>query len=277
MTYKVLDIYKDLARTNCGDCGRGSCFAFASAVYLEGVSPALCPFLAPEQLAAMQQKLDQGREQGEGTRAPSNEQALRSLLAQMHDSDLALLAERSGGELVGDAAAVDGRAIHLDFLDGSYLASSEGVETIRGEEPPVSVKILLLIYLTRASGCPLAGSWVAYRDLPNTVSKSKSCEQAAERIARRFSADRAGLAEASRRVGGEPVEAASADAAFVIRALPYVPVLLLFWDAEEEFPARVSLLLDRDVLDYLDQEAIVFMAEALAARLAGEDLADLVA
>jgi hypothetical protein len=36
-------------------------------------------------------------------------------------------------------------------------------------------------------------------------------------------------------------------------------------------------LLDRVVLDYLDQEAIVFMAEALAARLRGEDLNGIVA
>jgi hypothetical protein len=61
-----------------------------------------------------------------------------------------------------------------------------------------------------------------------------------------------------------------------MRVLPRVPVLVLFWPQEEEFPARVSLLLDSSALDYLDQEALVFVAEALAGRLLGGNLSGLV-
>jgi hypothetical protein len=55
--------------------------------------------------------------------------------------------------------------------------------------------------------------------------------------------------------------------AFEFRALPRVPMMLLVWDADADFEARGSLLLDAGVLDYLDQEALTFVAEALMRSL----------
>ena len=66
-----------------------------------------------------------------------------------------------------------------------------------------------------------------------------------------------------------PVGSASADRAYEFRGLARVPLLLLLWAAQEGFPARASVLVDRGLLDYLDQEASLFVAESLAGRLAG--------
>jgi hypothetical protein len=273
ITYKVLDIYRDLPKTNCGECGKGSCFAFASAVYLEAFPLDECRPLDSILRGAMQDRLDRGRNEGEGRRPVSSEQALRALLSSIETADLTVLAENSLGLFI--ASPEEG--VDLVFLDGSYRVTRTGVTSLRGDVPSVSVKILLLIYLTRASGRPEAGVWISYRDLPNTVSKSKSFEEAVARVAKTFSGDSDRLERTLRSLGGRPADSSSADKTFHIQVLPRVSVLLLFWDEEEEFPARVSLLLDREVLDYLDQEAIVFMAEALAARLLGEDLDDIVA
>ncbi|HSH70707.1 MAG TPA: DUF3786 domain-containing protein [Deferrisomatales bacterium] len=272
MAYKVIDIYRDLPRTNCGDCGRGSCFAFASAVYLEAFPLENCPHLEPDRHRTMEEKLAQGREGGEGRKPASSEQALQALRATVAGADLATQAERCGGTLTAD-----GRGVALRFLDSGYLASRDDVVADTGDEPTIWVKIFLLIYLTRASGRSPAGEWVAYRELPNTVSKSTSFEACAARIAVQFEGDPAGLAKAVASLGGEPHRFGSADGCFRFQVLPRVPLLLLFWDREEEFPARVSLLLDRHVLDYLDQEAIVFLAEAFASRLLGKDLNGVVA
>ena len=272
MAYKVVDIYKDLPRTNCGDCGRGGCFAFASAVYLEAFPLARCPHLTTEQLGEMEGKLASGRAAGEGRKPASSEQALRALCKTMEGVDLAVQAQRSGGVLAADRAAVE-----LRFLDARYRAGRDDVVAEGGAEPTIWVKIFLLIYLTRASGRRPSGEWVAYRELPNTVSKSKSFEACGARIAAQFDGDRAGLEQAARRLDGEPTVFGSAPVCYRFQALPRVPLLLLFWDREEEFPARASLLLDRQVLDYLDQEALVFLAEAFASRLLGEDLSGVAA
>ena len=323
MAYKVLDIYRDLPRTNCGDCGRGSCFTFASAVYLEAFPLESCPHLVLDRRLTMQEKLARGREEGEGRKPASSEQALQALRAAVAEADLPTQAERCGGTL-----SADGAEVALRFLNTGYRVTLDDVVAVAparpglrdtgtscaavaparpglrgtgtscaavaparpglrdtgtscaaetGVEPTIWVKIFLLIYLTRASGRSPAGEWVAYRELPNTVSKSKSFEACAARIAVQFEGDPAGLERAAASLGGEPYRFGSADRCFCFPALPRVPLLLLFRDREEEFPARVSLLLDRQILDYLDQEAIVFLAEAFASRLLGKDLDGVVA
>ncbi|MHB9149561.1 MAG: DUF3786 domain-containing protein [Thermoleophilia bacterium] len=297
----MVDIYKELPRTNCGDCGKGSCFAFATAVYLEAFALEACPHLSDDLRSAMGARLEAGRESGEGRRPSSPEQALRSLLGALRDVDLEAQAAKCGGEY---RPAVTGsspcsasappstpapsespappstpavESVAIDFLDGRYVVTREDVSAEQGEDPSVWVKILLLIYLTRAGGRLPTASWVSYRDLPNSVSKSASFEECSDRIARAFEGDLVGLERAVISLGGRPAETGSADLAYVLPVLPRVPVLLLFWDREEEFDARAGFLLDGSVLDYLDLEALLFVGEALAGRLLGEGLGDLVA
>lgn len=274
--YKVIDIYKDLPRTNCGDCGKGSCFAFATAVYLEAFPLDACPHLADSLRIGMQAKLEAGRAEGVGRRPASSEQALRSLLGTLGDADLGARAADSGATHLTEVGVDEGEAVRVRFLDADYLVTRTDVTALGGADAPtVWVKILLLIYLTRAGGRAMEGRWIGYRDLPNTVSKARSFEASAERIASEFAGRGAELEAAVASVGGRPADPGPADRAYRIEVLPRVPILLLFWDREKEFPARASLLLDRSALDYLDQEALVFTAEALAGRLFGEDLSSL--
>ncbi|MHB0979932.1 MAG: (Fe-S)-binding protein [Thermoleophilia bacterium] len=84
MAYKVVDIYRDLPRTNCGDCGKGSCFAFVTGVYLEAFSLERCPHLGAPLRIEMQARLGVSRGEGAGRRPSSSEQALRGLLAGVY-------------------------------------------------------------------------------------------------------------------------------------------------------------------------------------------------
>ena len=271
MPYKVIDIYKDLPRTNCGRCGKGSCFAFATAAYTEGRPLTDCAPLDPDTRTQMQARLDAQRSTGAEQRGPSAEQALRSLLEVMRSTDLETQAALAGGTYVTQPQ----EGVRLPFLDAEYLATRRDLLALRGEPATTQVKILLFIYLTRANGDPVSGVWVSYRDLPNTVSKSKSYDACVERLAAGLAADSNRIDEVTAALGGTRVPTESADVAYLLPALPRIPLLLLFWRPDEEFGARASLLVDRGVLGYLDQEATLFLAEAVTARLLGEDLADL--
>ncbi len=272
MAYKVLDLYKDLPLTNCGDCGKGGCFAFASAVYLEGASLELCPHLEDGRRSAMEAKLEAGRARGEGRRPESSEQAFEFLKGRLAHADFSVLARTSGAE----HEAGPPEALLLDFLGARHRVTRGDVEALQGEEPTVWVKIFLGIYVTRASGAPPTGEWAAYRELPNTVSKARSFEACGERVAEGFRGRAGALDAACRGLGGVPVSFGSADRAYVLPALPRVGLLLLYWEAQEEFGARASFLVDRGVLAYLDQEALVFLAEAAVQRLLGRGLAEVI-
>ncbi len=272
MAYKVLEIYKDLPQTNCGDCGRSGCFAFASAIYLEGADPGECPHLSEAECRIMGKKLEKGRERGDGLKPEKSEQALEHLRGKMAEVDLATQAARCAAKYLPGPP----EAMEFAFLGRSHRVTRTDVTAMEGPPPTVWVKIFLFIYVTRASGEPLAERWAAFRELPNTVSKARSFEACGARIAASFEGRPEELGEAARVLGGEEVEYGSADRAFLFPALPRVPLLLLFWDRQEEFEARTSILVDGGVLAYLDQEALVFLAEAFMSRLQGKGLEEVI-
>ena len=268
MAYKVLDLFKDLPRTpGCTDCGRPGCFPFATAVCMDGYALSECVHLDAAAREVIQSKLDADRAaDAAGPDGPAIEQALVFLTEQFADADLQAMAERAGARY--DAGPPE--AIEVDLLSRAHLVARRDVTAVEGLAPSMWEKVFLRIYLTRATGDAPAGRWVALRELPNTASKVGEFERQAAKIANAF-ADRPGaLAEVAARHGGSVVESDSADRAVAFRALPRVELLLLFWEGDEDFPARASILLDGAVLDYLDQEAIVFLAESLADRLTNE-------
>ncbi len=266
MAYKVIDIYKDLPkRTGCSECGKPGCFAFATAVHLEGVSLAACTELTPEQLVEMEAKAESARAAGEGPREVPEAQAARLLQDELARADLAELALRASVEHV-ETSQED--ALMVRFLGREYLLRRNDVEAVDGGPLDVWIKVMLLMYVTRATGADPTGDWVAFRDLPNTLSKAKSFEKWVNRIAGAYSGELERIVDTAAPLDGQAVEDASADFAVRFRVLPRVSALLSLWDADEDFPARSSLLLDRGVLDYLDQEALTFLAEALTRALA---------
>lgn len=63
------------------------------------------------------------------------------------------------------------------------------------------------------------------------------------------------------------------DVAYEVDAFPDFPVAVRFWDGDEEFPAQVNLLFDRNATDLIHVESVVTIASQLQAhleRLAGE-------
>ncbi len=271
MPYKVLDIYADLPKTNCGECRKKACYPFAVGVFLEGLKLSECPHLDDEKRQEMQKRLNEEKGIGGSGKAAASEKALEFLLEKLKTSDFKLLARRCGGEWIDEPS----EAIRLPFLGRNYRIEREDVRAEEGEQPSVFIKILLMIYATRSSDAEVLDKWTAFRELPNSTSKAKSFEDNAGRIAGLFGEDLDGLDEAVLRWGGLPASESSADRAYRFQALPKVELLLLFWKGDEDFEARTSILLNANVLDFLDQEAITFLSEALVNALMGEDINDI--
>ncbi len=269
MAYKVLNILGDLPKTNCRECGKSGCFAFATSVYLEGQDPSGCPHLSEADCSRMRALVAEDRKQGGGKKDPLHEQAIVNLRKKVAGEDLCALAARAGGRCENGEAVVR-------FLDTEYSIGKTEVRALSGPAPSVWVKIFLYIYLTRAAETRPSGEWVAFRELPNTTSKAKSFEACADKIADHFSMRAQKLDEAAKNLGAQATAFGSADFAWRIDALPKVALILLYWEGTEEFGARAAMLVDKKILDYLDQEASVFLAEALSNRLCGEGINEVI-
>jgi hypothetical protein len=256
--------------SNCGDCGWPTCLAFAAAVTKAGVRADRCPHLKseglpPELLRGANAEKD-ALEHGEEERNTALATHLRSKMQGLDFSDLA---PRLG---------VNWYAEEPDFLSFSFLnrpvrLGEAGVFVDEGQ--PADPRDQILLYNYVAIGC--AGqarkpnnTWLGMESLPNSISKIRTlatyCE---ERLAERFSTRLPQFATCCTQIGGQPATKQSADAAFKVSVLPCVPLLILFWEAEPDdgFAAKVKVLFDQHVLDFLDLESLVFAAERTADRL----------
>ena len=60
------------------------------------------------------------------------------------------------------------------------------------------------------------------------------------------------------------------DVAFELKLFPFLPIIIRFWEADDEFPASLQILADRNTLDYMHYETLMFALTHLFDRLKEE-------
>ena len=126
-------------------------------------------------------------------------------------------------------------------------------------------------YVHFGGGEKPAQKWIGMESLLNSISKVRTlrvyCE---ERIASHFTEKADLLKQCAPELGAVFQEnpEQSCTAAFFVPVLPRLPLFVIFWDEEKEdgFPAKVKVLFDHKVMDFLDIESLVFVCERMAER-----------
>ncbi len=80
------------------------------------------------------------------------------------------------------------------------------------------------------------------------------------------------LARACEALGGHPETELKvrADLAYRIPLFDFLPVILEFWESDDEFPPSLTLLFDRNLLDFIKYETSWFAMGFLLERLLQE-------
>lgn len=76
------------------------------------------------------------------------------------------------------------------------------------------------------------------------------------------------LSRACEALGGKELE--KGDAAYELDLFPFLPLILRFWDADEDFPASLQILVDKNILDYMHYETLMFALSHVLERLRDE-------
>lgn len=176
-----------------------------------------------------------------------------------------------GWEELSSRASAPVKAVFLGqeyFLDPS---SRECVSSSGGREKPY-LSILLLHYAAAAlKGIPrLEGKWISFRELPaGEFYYPAFRKRALEPLLAKYGKDpREAIAGLCRRLSGIAGELAEGDACVVIEVFPGVPVKIVFWLADAEFPAEATMLFDNTAGSIFCTEDIAVLGGALAANLA---------
>lgn len=110
-----------------------------------------------------------------------------------------------------------------------------------------------LLYYVKEQACT-AGIWIPNTNLDTRAGNNNQREDLLfTSFARQFSGKTEELSLACQAFGGTPLET-KADVAYQFSAFPQVSLQLLFWDADEDFPAQVQVLVDKYITNYVHLE-----------------------
>lgn len=256
-----LEVVARTPKNNCRECGYPSCLAFGAAVATIGLDPRRCPYINLEglEIQAAGIALEDAARQRDLA-------LVEHLKGKIADADFATLAPRLG-------AAWERAAEIMTFAYlGQEVNLSKSIILIDGREPEdPRDQILLYNYVHSGGGMPPSGQWLGLESLPNSLSKVRTLATYCEAPLARLFSGRAPeqLISGAAAAGGTLIANPAASLTFIFPVLPRLPQQVIFWaeEPEEGFAARVKILFDQRVLDYLDIESLVFSGERLAERL----------
>ena len=170
---------------------------------------------------------------------------------------------RSGFELDADG-------IRVPFLNRTYRIAIPGFTfSDTASEPkdvPIQEQVLILHYL-RAGGLQFpTGNWIAYREIQGaSFYFSAFVKRAIDPLKNTFGTNIQGLVKTAERLGGQAISAG--DAGFEFRLLPRIPIQLILWEGDAEFPPEANILFDETIGDILSPEDVAWLAGMLVYRL----------
>lgn len=259
------EIVRRTPKNNCGQCGYPTCLAFSAAVAKSGEAFDKCPYLDTSGLNNVVQEKGGGLEELSGQRDFALIEHLKSKIFTL---DFTHIAAPLGATLCGK----DSQTLSFPFLAQEVLLNKQGILLDgRAPEDPRD-QILIYNYIHSQGGAVPALDWIGLETLPNSISKVRTLATYCEnRLAKLFAIQPAeAIMAACHRLGGIAHPTPSATLGCIIPVLPRIPQYLVYWEAEAEdgFAAKVKILFDRQVMNFLDLESLIFSAERLADRLA---------
>ncbi len=196
-------------------------------------------------------------------KSPIFEKTYKNYLSQIARLDLETLEDKLGIQVS------EGKAI-IPFFGKPYTVYGEGIYGPGGKKPHLSASVILCKYLLMCPQYePKENDWVTYKDFKDAAPLIHAFSTTVTRpISEMFSGRLAELERAAQKIGGyTPSESFAYDVSIKFDVLPKVPLLLLFNDKDEEFPAQCSVLFERRTEKYLDMECVAMVGMLLYENL----------
>ncbi len=161
-----------------------------------------------------------------------------------------------------DLALNDTGEAEIPFLGVIYLISNEGLRRSDGKGFNEAIGSVIIHYILKGSCCRPAAKFVTFADLAEPLFKQGSYSSSAlERpIIKRFQGRVPELLEMAASYGGRKGgEAGLGSVSLLFDLLPHILLQLIFYDRDDEFPARATLLFDLNSTQFIDFEVLAVL------------------
>ncbi len=184
--------------------------------------------------------------------------------------------EELSKESINDLAASSGfeataeNALEATFLNRYYQISLPDFTFKDMADPkkevPIQEQVLILHYLQGNKNVHPSEDWVAYREIPGAgFYFSAFVKRAIDPLKNVFGQNLDGLSRAAELLYAEPID--FGDIGLEFKPFPRVPVRMILYAGDDEFPAEANILFDSSAGDILSPEDLAWLAGMIVYRL----------
>lgn len=128
------------------------------------------------------------------------------------------------------------------------------------------LQALLLYHLITSDGSPETGKWISFADLPGGRFYNAAFQgYTGSVIASSFGQDDIALSDACLKIGGEQI--GFADRSYRFAPLPRVPLLVAWWQGDEDFPDSAQILFDSSASHHLPVDVCAVLGSMLVKKI----------
>ncbi|MCF6248899.1 MAG: DUF3786 domain-containing protein [Desulfobacula sp.] len=158
----------------------------------------------------------------------------------------------------------------IDIWDHTYVIDIKHCD-IRPEAAGGSIYhdylyLFVLHYLMKVQNLAPSGTWVSEKDIVGGAAFFRGPHLLpVQLIVDTFNDDLSAFKNACNKLNGKSIE--FADAAFWFQITPKIPVAVLYWQGDEDFPSEAKLLFDKSIEQHLPLDIIYALAVEVCHRL----------
>ncbi|MCP3901559.1 MAG: DUF3786 domain-containing protein [Desulfobacteraceae bacterium] len=152
--------------------------------------------------------------------------------------------------------------------DYNIYPSEFKIECVQsGNSDPNELFFLFIIYyLLNYKDIQITKEWISEKDIPGGVTFFRGPHEIPTNlISKKYINNIKAFRKKCIELGG--IELDMADAAYKFDIVPQIPVAVLYWEGDDDFPAEAKILYDRTIMDHLTSDIVFSLAAEVCARI----------
>ena len=129
--------------------------------------------------------------------------------------------------------------------------------------------LFIIHYLLNSKEIDIVDEWISEKDIPGGTTFFRGPHEIPVNLIKdRFDNDIIQFKKRCEQLHGRQL--AMADTAYLFEITPRIPVAVLYWQGDDEFPAESKILYDRTIMEHLASDVIFALAIGICKRLERE-------
>lgn len=126
--------------------------------------------------------------------------------------------------------------------------------------------LFMIYYILKAKDIEPVGAWISEKDIPGGATFFRGPHEIPTHlIGRQFKNNVQAFRKTCEQFHGVPVD--MADAAYLFEITPRIPVSVLYWSGDDDFPPEAKILYDRSITEHLSTDIIFALAVEICTRI----------